>query len=396
LIFCALGSVQSAGNFSAAGLVWAFDMEGRGFAGPWELGTACIVDTAASSVVVSPEEKVVPAQEFVPFTERSPRERQAMASDTRPHAVDKIEIVTLQDNYIDMTAADNNEVITRAGSVKEGEIKKSVLAEHGFSVLLATTRAERVSTMLFDFGFSDIGAAYNAQALNLELGRVEALALSHGHSDHTGGFQKLMEAIGKKDIELVVHPVAFRSRRYLKFSEERRVFFPPFERDRCRAAGAKLVETREPYLMLGGDVLFLGEITRQTDFEHGFPLAYFDDAGSERKDPIEDDTAIAIHLKDKGLVIISGCAHAGIVNTVYHARQLTGVKVVHAIIGGFHLSGPLFEPIMEITAAALAELSPTYLVPCHCTGRKAIAYMEALMPDQFIMNMSGTKLTFSS
>jgi 7,8-dihydropterin-6-yl-methyl-4-(beta-D-ribofuranosyl)aminobenzene 5'-phosphate synthase len=319
-----------------------------------------------------------------------------MAGDTRLHAVDKIEIVTLQDNYIDLTATDNNEIITRAGAVRDGEIKKSVLAEHGFSVLLTTTRGDRVRTMLFDFGFSDIGAAYNARALNLDLGRIEALALSHGHSDHTGGFQKVMEAVGKNDVEFAVHPAAFRTPRYLKFGKDRRVSFPPFGRELCRAAGARLVETREPYPLLDGHVLFLGEIVRRTDFEQGFPLAYYDDGGIERKDPIEDDTSIAVHLKDKGLVIISGCAHSGIVNTVYHAQEVTGVQTVHAIVGGFHLSGPLFEPIIEITASALAETSPSYVVPCHCTGRKAIAFMEALMPYQFIMNMSGTRLTFSS
>ena len=319
-----------------------------------------------------------------------------MAGDFRLKALDKIEVITLQDNYIDLTAMDNNEIITRAGAVEDGEIRKSVLAEHGFSAILKTTRGDRVRTMLFDFGFSSEGAACNAKVLGLDMGQVEALALSHGHSDHTGGFEKLVEMIGRKDLEFVVHPSVFRTPRYLKYGDDVRIYFPRFDRDACLRTGVKLVETREPYPLLDGDVLFLGEIKRQTDFEQGFPLAHYQDGGIEMQDPIEDDTSVVLHLKDRGLVIISGCAHSGIVNTVYHAREVTGIDAVHAIVGGFHLSGPLFEPIIEITAAALEEIAPSYIVPAHCTGRKAINYMENLMPYQFIMNMSGTKLTFSA
>lgn len=319
-----------------------------------------------------------------------------MAGSMRPNELDKIEITTLQDNYIDLTAMDNNEIITRAGMAKDGEIRKSLLAEHGFSLILTTTRGEQVRTMLFDFGFSSEGAAYNAKVLGLDMGRVEALALSHGHSDHTGGFEKLLQMIGKKDLDLVVHPSVFRASRYLKYGHGVRIYLPRFDRGACLITGVTLVETREPYPVLGGDVLFLGEIKRQTDFEQGFPLAHYQDGGIERQDPIEDDTSVVLNLKDRGLVIISGCAHSGIVNTVYHAREITGIDAVHAVMGGFHLSGPLFESFIEITASALKEINPAYIVPTHCTGRKAIAYMENLMPDQFIMNMSGTKLTFSA
>lgn len=319
-----------------------------------------------------------------------------MTGNGKLNALDKVEITTLQDNYIEMTAMDNNEIITRAGTVKDGEIKKSVFAEHGFSVILKTTRGNDVRTMLFDFGFSEEGAAYNAKVLGIDMKRIEALALSHGHRDHTGGFDKIMEMIGGRDLEFVVHPAVFRTSRYLKYGNDVRIYFPRFEKEAVQRSGVKIVETREPYPMLDGDVLFLGEIKRQTDFEKGFPLAYYMDGGDEKPDPIEDDTSLVLNLKDRGLVIVSGCAHSGIVNTVYHAREVTGIDAVYAVMGGFHLSGPLFEPIMEITAAALEEIAPAYIVPAHCTGRKAVNYIENLMPYQFIMNMSGTTLTFAS
>jgi 7,8-dihydropterin-6-yl-methyl-4-(beta-D-ribofuranosyl)aminobenzene 5'-phosphate synthase len=314
----------------------------------------------------------------------------------RINEVDKVEILTLQDNYIDMTVTDSNQVITRAMPLKDGQIKKSVLSEHGFSSIVRTTTGDRTRTMLFDFGFSDIGAAFNAEVLDLDMTQIEALALSHGHSDHTGGLLKLVEMIGKQGIELVVHPSVFKSPRYLKFSEDRKVFFPTFSRQALEKAGVKVVETKTPYPMLNGDVLFLGEIVRRTDFEKGFPIARVLEDGIEKPDAIEDDTSITMNVKGKGLVILSGCAHSGIVNTAFYATMVTGIEKLYAIMGGFHLSGPLFEPIIDRTTEELRKINPTYIIPTHCTGRKAITNIEKEMPGQFILNMSGTKLTFSA
>ena len=314
----------------------------------------------------------------------------------RINEVDKVEILTLQDNYIDVTAVDNNQVITRAMPLKDGQFKKSILSEHGFSSIVRTTTGNRTRTMLFDFGFSDIGAAYNAEVLGLDMTQIEALALSHGHTDHTGGLEKLIQMIGKRGIELVVHPSVFKSPRYLKYGEDRKVFFPVFSRPALEKAGLKVVETKKPYPMLNGDVLFLGEIERKTDFEKGFPIARVLEDGIEKPDAIEDDTSIAMNVRGKGLVILSGCAHAGIINTVLHATTVTGIKKVHAVMGGFHLSGPLFEPIIGRTTEELRKINPTFIIPTHCTGRKAIINIEKEMPGQFILNMSGTKLTFSA
>jgi 7,8-dihydropterin-6-yl-methyl-4-(beta-D-ribofuranosyl)aminobenzene 5'-phosphate synthase len=162
------------------------------------------------------------------------------------------------------------------------------------------------------------------------------------------------------------------------------------------SAGATIVEAKEPRPMLAGDVLFLGEIPRRTGFEKGHPAAYFEENGVEKKDDIEDDTSIVMHLKGKGLIVVSGCAHAGIINTLRHAREVTGIEAFHAVIGGFHLNGPLFEPAVGETIEALREIAPRYIVPTHCTGRNSIRRIEEAMPESFILNMSGTRLTFSA
>jgi len=124
------------------------------------------------------------------------------------------------------------------------------------------------------------------------------------------------------------------------------------------------------------------------------PYAFYEEKGQKTWDPTEDDTALVVNLRGKGLVVLSGCAHSGIINTVEYAREVTGIDKVHAIMGGFHLTGPAFEPIIGDTVKSLQRIGPDYVIPTHCTGRKAILAIEKAMPGQFLVNMSGTKLTF--
>ena len=309
--------------------------------------------------------------------------------------VARIEILSLQDNYIEMTATDNSAIVTRAIPLKEGYFRQSVLAEHGFSAVVKTGVNGNMRTLLFDFGFSEGGAAHNAGILGADLRQVEAVVLSHGHNDHTEGFNKLAEMIGKRNIPFFVHPHVFRQPRYLKVPvRDMKIFFSPLEREQIAAAGLKLVESSSPVTLLDDMVLFLGEIPHKNDFEKGFPIAHYQEDGQEKWDPIEDDTSIVMHLQGKGLVILSGCAHAGIVNTVNYAREITGIDKVHAVMGGFHLSGMLFEGIIDRTVAEMKKINPDYIIPCHCTGHKAIMEFEKAMPEKFILNMSGTKMTF--
>ncbi|MBN1365506.1 MAG: MBL fold metallo-hydrolase [Syntrophaceae bacterium] len=310
--------------------------------------------------------------------------------------VDKIEIITLQDNYIDLVAQDNNEIIKRALPLEGSQIKNSILAEHGFSAFIAVNDMGTNRNLLFDFGFSIYGAAVNADILGLDLTKVETLALSHGHPDHTGGLEKLAQRIGKKGIELVVHPAAFRNPRYNKTVDARRVFFPPFTRERVDAADISLYETTKPHFLLDDSILFMGEIPRVTDFEKGIPTFCYEEEGQEKADYTEDDTAIVANLKGKGLLVLSGCAHSGIINTIRYAQELTGVSKIFAVIGGFHLSGAYFEPLIKPTIEALKSMDPEYILPTHCTGRTAIMAIEKEMPDKFLLNMSGTTLTFKA
>ena len=178
--------------------------------------------------------------------------------------------------------------------------------------------ANRTRTMLFDFGFSEIGAAYNARTLGVPMGEIEAIALSHGHGDHRGGFRDLVEAdreTRRSNSSSIRRPS--RPPDTSKFDGGKsKSRHPAFTREMTEAAGTKVVETKEPRPMLGGDVLFLGEIPRRTAFETGLPNAFYEEGGVEKKDSIDDDTSLVMNLKGKGLIVLSGCAHSGIINTV--------------------------------------------------------------------------------
>lgn len=309
--------------------------------------------------------------------------------------IDKVEILTLQDNYIDLTTQDNSDVVSRAMPLKGLEVKNSILAEHGFSAVVTVTRDDVSRSVLFDFGFSEHGAAFNADALGVDMTAIEAFALSHGHLDHVGGIEQLSRMVGKKGIDLVLHPEAFRNPRYLKITDDFKVFFPAFTREKAEAAGVHLVETEKPYPMIGGNVLFLGAVPRRTAFEKGAPNLCYEENGVEKQDPIDDDSALVFNVKNKGLVVLSGCAHAGIVNTVEYAREVTGVRKVFAVMGGFHLTGTDMDTVIAPTTRALKALDPVYIIPTHCTGRTAVMYIEKEMPDKFLLNMSGTRMTFA-
>jgi 7,8-dihydropterin-6-yl-methyl-4-(beta-D-ribofuranosyl)aminobenzene 5'-phosphate synthase len=309
--------------------------------------------------------------------------------------VDKVEILTLQDNYIDLVAQDSNEVVQRANPLKGNELGNSIRAEHGFSTWIMVTKNGKARHMLFDFGFSENGAALNAKALNADLSQVEALVLSHGHLDHLGGLENLVKAVGKKNLGLVVHPGAFVKTRYRKNFDGLNTYVPSLSREKTDHAGVNIIETQEPYPLLEGDAVFLGEIPRVTDFEKGAPDMFYQVEDEEKPDPFHDDSGIAFNIKEKGLVVISGCAHAGIVNTVKHAQNVTGVSNVWAVMGGFHLSGADFDGVISPTTGGLKEINPHYVIPTHCTGRDAVMHIEREMPDAFLLNMSGTKMTFA-
>ncbi len=244
--------------------------------------------------------------------------------------------------------------------------------------------------MLFDTGISRTGILHNLDALEADLSGLRAVVISHGHPDHCMGLPGLLDRLGRRGMPLVLHPEAYLQRKVVLPSGNE-VNLPPPDRNDLRREEIELIETESPSLLLDGMLLVSGEVPRTTAFERGFPIHYAKRNGVWEPDPwIRDDQCIIARVEGRGLVIVSGCAHAGIINVVRNAQSLTGIREVHAVIGGFHLTGGIFEEIIPDTIEALREIGPRYLVPSHCTGWSAMHQIAGAMPDAFLPNCVGT------
>jgi 7,8-dihydropterin-6-yl-methyl-4-(beta-D-ribofuranosyl)aminobenzene 5'-phosphate synthase len=302
---------------------------------------------------------------------------------------DKLEVTILVDNYTDLLLLESSEVVKRPRFPPPS----APLAEHGLSCLLKVYADSEEHAVLLDTGVSSTCLFHNADLLQVDLSQVESVVLSHGHFDHFGGLLGLLERAAE-GMPLVLHPDAFLQRRLNIPVIGRPAGMPALDEEALKEAGAVLHKAREASTLASDLVLVTGEVERVTDFERGFPWAEAQIDGQWAVDPFHDDQGVAVKIKDKGLVIIGGCSHAGIINTVKHARRVARTDAVHAVLGGFHLTGPAFEPIIEPTIAEMKKIGPQYVVPMHCTGWKAIHQFAREMPGQFLLNSVGTTYVF--
>lgn len=309
--------------------------------------------------------------------------------------VDRIEILTLMDNYADVLL-ENTDIVTRPPREEDGKIPSDTLvAEHGLSLLITVHREKKRHTVLFDTGYSQVGVPHNLQRLGVVLKVIEAIVLSHGHMDHTGSLYSLLDSMPKR-VPLLVHPDAFLFPRYFTLDDGRRLEFPrTLVKDDLEDRKVEVLESRTPTLVADNTVIITGEVERSTKFEKGLPNALMERDGEIVQDPISDDQAMVINLRGKGLVVVSGCSHAGIINTVLFAKKIAGVQKVHSVFGGFHLSGRPFEPIIEETIVELKKMAPEIIVPMHCTGWKAIKRFSEEFPSSFILNSVGSRFTLT-
>src|SRR3954447_17811489 len=316
--------------------------------------------------------------------------------------VDEVVITTLVDNVFDglLTGGDGfSRAPLSSGPVSApqfegGRTRVGLRAEHGFSALVTVRRGTTTTTLLFDTGISPDGMTENADRLGVDLRDVQGVVLSHGHFDHAGGLAGLA---ARRRLPLTVHPSVW-TRRRLVLPGTDGVELPTLSPTALEAEGFSVLERREPSLLVDGCVLITGEIDRTTDFERGMPPPHqaWDGAGWRHDPLVLDDQALVVHVRGRGLVVLTGCGHAGAVNTVRHAMRLTGVDRLAALLGGLHLSGTAFEPIIAPTVAAFTELAPDLLAPGHCTGWRAHHALAAALPDAWVASSSGTSYTLAA
>jgi 7,8-dihydropterin-6-yl-methyl-4-(beta-D-ribofuranosyl)aminobenzene 5'-phosphate synthase len=313
--------------------------------------------------------------------------------------VDEVRITTLVDNTYDALLVGDErvqrpgpEAATRpARQFEGGSTNVGLVAEHGFSALVTVRRGNRETTLLFDTGLSPDAMVGNADRLGLDLRDVQGVVLSHGHFDHAGGLAGLADKLGTRAMPMVLHPEVW-TRRRLAIPGRDRLEMPTLSKRALIAEGFEVIERRQPSLLVDGCALITGEVDRTTDFEHGLPPAHQAWTGADwRHDPLViDDQALVVQLRGHGLVVVTGCGHAGVINIVRHAQRLTGVEQLHALVGGLHLGGPAFEPVIAPTVTALSALSPALLAPGHCTGWRAQHALAAALPESWVPSSTGS------
>ena len=314
--------------------------------------------------------------------------------------LDSVTVTTVMDNVTDIFMPDQGPAHrppvggTRrrpAATMEGGQAPEALLAEHGFSVLVTVAKNGSRHQFLFDAGASPDGVIGNMDRLEIDPAAIEAIVCSHGHFDHTTGLDGLIRRLGTANLPVIIHPHFWRRRR-VAIPGRDPMEIPTTSRRALTDAGFDVIEEGHPSFLFGHSVLVTGEVPRTTRYEPGFPPQQAWLGGRWESDPLVlDDQAIIVDIRGKGLLVITGCGHAGIINICRYARRLTKDRPLYAVMGGFHLNGPLFEPLIPATLDELAALAPSVIVPAHCTGWRAQHAMGARFGAAYIPNTVGTR-----
>ena len=303
---------------------------------------------------------------------------------------EKIVITVITDNYTDALRPHYKIARRPVGTTSPLDI--ILHAEHGLAYHVETVVNAQSHSFLFDFGTDFQGVKRNLELLKIDLKRIEALALSHDHFDHQAALVELLSSKRADISQGIPFYVGkhFFTGSYLKLPNGLVVSLLALKREDIERLGlVKIVEIKLPTPIVPGAYL-IGKIDQVTDYEK-IPPVFLVKRGDEFvQNDFIGEQAIVLNAKGKGLVVLSGCAHRGIVNTVRQAQKMTGIEKVHAVIGGCHLSGAKPELIQK-TIADIKAIRPDYIVPTHCTGFEAISAFARKMPDQFILNTAGTR-----
>ena len=258
------------------------------------------------------------------------------------------------------------------------------MGEWGLSILVETDEL----TVLLDAG-PGRSAAYNAERLRVDLAKVDKIVLSHGHFDHTGGLREILPKTGS--VEIIAHPDIWATKYSLPKGQKPRTIGIPFPQAELESLGASFILSQEP-VWITDNIVTTGEIPMVTDFEEIDSNLYVEDEGEVFPDELLDDRGMIIKT-DAGLIVFSGCAHRGIINTLYHAREITGEDRVYAVIGGTHLIRASEQRVV-LTIAELKQMGVQKIGVSHCTGQWSSAMLaHEFGQDIFFFNNAGTQKT---
>lgn len=255
------------------------------------------------------------------------------------------------------------------------------LGEWGLSIFLEVED----TNILFDCG-KTISVVHNADTLNIDFSKVHKIVLSHGHYDHTGGLREILRRT-RKEVEVIAHPDIWQSKYARRKDKSEQYIGIPFQQKELESLGARFKLSRES-VRITNDIVTTGEVPMVTDYEQIDKYLFVKQDSGWQPDKVMDDQALVIK-SENGLVVILGCAHRGIINTLYHAQQITGTGKIYAVIGGSHLMGVSEERLWQ-TIGALREFSIQRLGLCHCTDLPAAGLLSQEFGESFFFNKAGT------
>lgn len=314
--------------------------------------------------------------------------------------LDRVEIFVLMDNVSDPFTQNDQGIYWNESQYKFGVRKINQTcgaiycrACNGLSLLLRLYKDDKRVTVLFDTG-PDAGLAVeNAQKLGLDLTEVEAIILSHGHFDHYGGTLSALKAINKPNLPVFIHPDLFTPR---AFGQNNLVVVSDnLSNAIVEQHGGDIIESADPLTIFDDMALISGEVPSITRYELGQPDEHRLENNQWHASPtVIEERCLILNIKNKGLCVITGCGHTGVVNALLHGRNLVNQQKIHFVMGGFHLAGPKFDDRIQPTIADLKLINPDFIITGHCTGRKTQAMLTAEFSNRHVPYGVGSYFNF--
>jgi len=300
-------------------------------------------------------------------------------------ALQAVTVEILVDNFFDVFEPSRPGIVER---VVPGRLKKPLVAAHGLAYLITLNHQGKLSRILMDAANSPLPLFNNLEALEHDVNDIDAVVLSHGHPDHYGGLFEFLAKRTAPPIPVYLHEDVFFPK--ILVTPKGRIGPWVLDLNQLMAAGVELHQNQGPQLALD-QVLLTGTVEATTDYEKPLPSFRRKVGDQEEQDLFPDEQALVAVVEGRGLVVIGGCSHPGIVNMVKYAQKLTGIQPVSLVLGGFHLT-PHGDAMIQDTIKGLKEINPELIIAGHCTGFRALTKLAIAFPDNFMVSCVGTKV----